>query len=404
MLINKLDDTVKYNILLPIDDNGREINIYKLSDSIVTGKNTYYPNVLLYSLINKKIFNPINEKIMSLSDVKTEDKFILTNQEYDNIIDTPIFFFIYNTDNYFHFIYDTLPYLISFFKLKEKITDLKLLMNYPNKDKNNFYPFVNEFLNLIGVNNDDIVILNTKTLYRNLFISSSYTHGHDSNLPPRKEIYEFYKEIKNKVPTNDDLPKKIYVSRRSWIHNDTTNIGTNYTNRRKMKNENELVKYLNSIGFTEVFTEKLNTIEKIQLFSSVDDVVGAIGGGLCNVLFSKKSCNLTTIVSPTFLEVNDRFKYSLNCVNNNFFLDTHHTDKSIYKLHTRVKCGNIVGEINGKTKNRLKIIYDKSPLAGWNSDVKYDVKYVKKSECVLLDNGLNSEFIINMNKLKKIIK
>ena len=30
------------------------------------------------------------------------------------------------------------------------------------------------------------------TLYKDLYISTSYTHDFDSNLPPRKEIFDFF--------------------------------------------------------------------------------------------------------------------------------------------------------------------------------------------------------------------
>lgn len=404
MIISDLNQITKFKTLFPTDSNGRDIIIYKITNSCVVGKNIFYPNTLLYSSEKDKLFNPLNEKIMSLSSVKTDDEYDFTDEPKLNKIDNPMFFFIYNTENYFHFVYDTLPYLISYFELKKEIPNLKLLMNYPNKTKKTFYPFVIEFLNVIGITNDDIVLVDKSTDYSELYLSSSYTHGIDSNLPPRKEVYEFYNKIKSLVPPNETLPKKIYISRRTWLHNNMSNIGTNYTTRRKMTNEDRLVNYLLSIGFVEVFTENLSTIDKIQLFSSVDEVVGAIGGGLCNVLFSKKECKLLTIVSPTFLNVNDRFKYSLNQVNNTLFFDTKHTERTKHKLFSRVKCGNVVGEIIGKTKDKLKIIYDESPVSGWNTNEKYNVKYVNKTDCELLDDGLNSQFKINFNKFKKIIK
>jgi hypothetical protein len=404
MVISDLSQITKFKTLFPTDSKGRSINIYKITNSCVVGKNIFYPNTLLYSSDNCKLYNPINEKVMSLSSVKSDNKFIFEVGDKSNKNTDPIFFFIYNTENYFHFVYDSLPYLISYFELKKEIPTLKLLMNYPNKTKKTFYQFVIEFLNIIGITNDDIVLVDENTEYSVLYVSSSYTHGVDSNLPPRNEVYEFYNFIKTLVPSNETLPKKIYISRRTWLHNDMSNIGTNYTTRRKMTNEDRLVDYLSSKGFVEVFTEKLSTFDKIQLFSSVDEVVGSIGGGLCNVLFSKKECKLLTIVSPTFLNVNDRFKYSLNQVRNTLFFDTKHTERSHHKLFSRVRCGDIVGEIIGKTKDKLKIMYDESPVSGWNTNEKYNTKYVNKVDCTLLDNGLNSQFKINLNKFKKLVK
>jgi capsular polysaccharide biosynthesis protein len=113
-----------------------------------------------------------------------------------------------------------------------------------------------------------ILFVNEETIYENIFISSSYTHDINSNLPPRNEIYEFYRWIvnSNKNKFIDNTPKKIYISRRSWLHSDYSNIGTNYTLKRKMENEDDLVKVLELKGYEEVFTEKLNTLEKLNLF------------------------------------------------------------------------------------------------------------------------------------------
>ena len=36
------------------------------------------------------------------------------------IINENVFFFIYNFDNYYHFLYDTLPYLYTYFELKKE--------------------------------------------------------------------------------------------------------------------------------------------------------------------------------------------------------------------------------------------------------------------------------------------
>ena len=101
-----------------------------------------------------------------------------------------LFYFIYNTDNYFHFVYDTLPYLISFMEMKKTKPKLKLLMNYPNPNKKEHYRFVSEFLDILGITDNDIKIIDENTEYSSILVSTSYTHDFDSNLPPRNEIYD----------------------------------------------------------------------------------------------------------------------------------------------------------------------------------------------------------------------
>jgi capsular polysaccharide biosynthesis protein len=387
-----------YKQLFEKDENGREISIYKLNNCFATGLSLYYPNVLLQE--NNSIVLPLLERTMSLGTgtIYERSGMIFTpkkNNDTKTIENTPLFFFIYNTDNYFHFLYDTLPYLISYMDLKKTIPDLKLLMQYPNEQRRTFYPFVLELLELIDIHKDDIIIVNSNTNYNEVYISTSYTHDFDSNLPPRKEIYDFYKLFVEKVTqtqaqSQKETPEKIYVSRRTWLHNDFNNIGTNYTMKRRMVNEDEYVDYLVKNGYTEVFTEKLTTIEKILYFSNATHVIGAIGGGISNVLFSPKTTKLEAIVSPTFLDVNKRFRYSLDCVDVYYNMNTSHVETDIYKMYMRVKTKDIIGEIEKIDGNNLIVSYTDGTNTGWNSQCKYKQMTLSKNEVERLDNGLNS--------------
>lgn len=393
-----LDNNFLYKNLFP-KENGREINLYRLKGIKLVGQNLFYPNCFLNK--NEDIINPINEKIMSLEGV-TNKTVSYVKTITNKIITTPVFYFIYNTDNYYHFVYDTLPYLISYKALKKEMPNVKLLMNYPNESKNSFYPFVLEFLELLGINDTDIIMAETNVIYKEVFVSSSYTHGIDSNLPPRKEIYDFYRELTINVNYSNsyiELPKKIYISRRSWKHGDFSNIGTNYTTRRKMINEDELVKMLESKGYVEVFTENMTTKEKIVMFANAEIVIGAIGGGLCNVLFSKNTTKVVPIVSPTFLDVNKRFIYSFSKVDVHYYNETQHTSDGFFKKYMRIKSDNIVGEIIEVLEEDLLVKYSKNFVAGWNSEMDFEIKKLKKKDCIPLDKGLNSEWQMDINNL-----
>jgi len=407
MEITKIEKIEDYNLIFDKDENGRDIKLYNLKNCQFVIDKTFYPDVSIYSHTEGKIYNPINEVIKSLEKLSFKKNFNFQLGEEKTKITIPVFYFIYNTENYFHFIYDTLPYLITFDLIRKKIPNIKLLINYPNTHTKSIYNFVKELLNLLGITENDITIVNENTIYDNVFVSSSYTHGHNSDLPPRKEIYNFFKSIvdSNLVKFKINTPKKIYISRRSWIHNDFSNIGTNYTLKRKMDNEDELVKLLSDKGFIEVFTEKLTTIEKLNLFYNADEIVGAIGGGLCNVLFSKPNTKLFTIVSPTFLDVNYRFKYSLDCVNTLYFYDTYHTETTEFKIGMRVESSEnlIVGEIIKVDEDSLTIIYSDNIVAGWSNQIEFKKIELPKSECVKLDNGLNSAFCVNLYSISNFI-
>jgi hypothetical protein len=195
MKIYKLDEIKEFTNILKKDKNDRVINLYNLSECQFNTDKTFYPDVSIYSYKNKKHFNPINEIVLSLEKQSIKKNTNLTVKKYKYNEVNPVFYFIYNTENYFHFIYDTLPYLITFKKLKDTTPDIKLLVNYPNQQTKHIYKFVLEFLSLVGINLEDLIFVNDETVYENIFISSSYTHDKNSNLPPREEVYGFFRYI-----------------------------------------------------------------------------------------------------------------------------------------------------------------------------------------------------------------
>jgi hypothetical protein len=392
-------------LFLDKDENNRQIFFYNLKNVKITGKSLYYPNILLHS--NNRLYNPIRESIMSLKKVKKDLNFELVNNNINKICDTPVFYFGYNVDNYFHYLYDTLPYLISYFEIKKKIPNLKLLINYPNEQKNKFYNFITEFLEILSIN--DYLIMDNQCLYKDVYVSSSYTHDGLSNKPPRQEIYTFFKKITSLVKekqTISNLPKKIYISRRTWIHNDYSNIGTNYTTRRKLTNEDNLVSELEKIGFVEIFTEKLSTEEKILLFYNSEVIISPIGGGIANVLFSNDKTKVYTIVSPNFTKINKRFNFVFKNHDTIFFKNTRHEQNGHWKLYMRVmdKNTNIIGEIVDIMDDTVTITYLDDFIPGWNNDFEYKKITLNKVDCVKLDDGLNSPWRMNINKFFKLLK
>jgi hypothetical protein len=403
MNINTYKSLTIFKNIFKEDENKRTINIYKVENSTLLGHSIYYPDVLLKT--ENQLIIPLLERTMSLKIGSIYEQnnmtysFNISDIEITNINTNPLFFFIYNTDNYYHFIYDSLPYLISYLELKKTIPNLKLLMQYPNSQKTNFYPFNIELLKLLSIDIADIIIANNNTRYSEIYVSTSYTHDIDSNLPPRKEIYAFYQSIvcvvKNKYPINaTETPPKIYISRRTWLHNDYSNIGTNYTTRRKMVNEDQFVEKVVADGYIEVFTENLSTIQKILYFSNATHIIGAIGGGIANVLFSNKDTLLEALISPTFLDVNNRFRYCLDCVNVTYNFNTEHIENSDFKTYMRVKTldGKIIGEIDKVYDDRLLVSYTDGSNTGWNSQNTYKKIELKISNVEKLDNGLNSNW------------
>lgn len=400
--MNDLEEVLNPFILFEKDENSREIKIFLVEDAEISGQ-LYYPGTRLYSHKTHKCYNPIRECIMSLPNQISNSVGTFDISVSSMIERRPVFFFIVNLDNFFHTLYDSLPYLISYRYLKQQIPELLLLTNFANNQQIKHHRFVLEFLEMLNISEDDLIYPNTKTIYSKIFVSSSYTHDGLSNSPPRQEIYSLYKNLANKVEANDHYPKKIYVSRRSYKHGNYENIGTNYTTRRKLVNEDELVYFLASKGYLEVFTELLSTQEKIALFKNCTHVVGPIGGGLCNVLFSKPETKLISIVSPHFLDINARFCYSFANVKVDYFKDTKHVETDKYKKHMRVLIEDmgIVGEIKEVEENSVVVMISPDVVAGWNAQTKYETMIVAKDEVKIIDNGLNSKWTMDMEKFKE---
>lgn len=402
MKINPLVRAWKSARLFPTDRTTRHINVYEVNGVELLG-DFLYPNAIIYSHQEKMAFNPINERTMSLGDKGERDWAPVFQPLFEppESVKTPVFFFLYNTDNYYHFVYDSLPYLISYFEMKERHPSLKLLVTQPNHSSKELYPFVSEFLELAGIPKSDIIFAKSGVLYETMILSDSYTHGQDSNLPPRPEVYDFLSGLTEFVDPVHDYGQKIYISRRSWIHGDKSNMGTDYTMRRKMQNEDLLVDFLTSVGYNEVFTELMSTEEKLGVFKQAQFVAGAIGGGMCNVLFCPPEARVHCIISPHFLTYNARFIYSFN-ENTKYWVDTEHVEKGYFKKYMRVQFdGGKVGEIESIANGEALIKYASETVAGWNSNVKYHTAQVPLDDLTRIDKGLNSEWKFDFTHFKR---
>ena len=320
----------------------RSVKIGEFRDCSFTGICPHYPQILMRS--QNELLLPTIERFMSLGRGTVYEETmeweppreVLKQHE-----DSPVFFFCYNTANYFHWLYDTVPYLFSYFKLKSVLPNLKLLMS-PPEGKIDLYPFVYETLSLLGIKETDIVFVDNYTKYDKVFVGSSLTHNRLSLEPPHPALWDIIKKIKSPVK---DTPKKVYVSRRTWVKDDNKNIGTDYTIQRKCVNEDSVVDLFKKNGFVEVFAEDLSMSEKVSTFANADVVAGPIGGGMANLLFSNKDTKVISINSPEFFPTNERLKNAMLHTDITFFDDTKFVDRVDDKV-THQNALSISGGLN----------------------------------------------------------
>lgn len=395
ILTKSLDDEPKLTLAFP-DSNGREVCAFALRYVQCVG--THYPSIRL--LTDSGIINPIREQIMSMPDMVDSSISAKPMKRHETY---PVFFFVYNVENYYHFVYDTLPYLMTYHALKQVVPSLRLLIGLaPQQDY--LYRFVTEFLEILGINESEVLFVDEETVYDQMFIANSYTHDGASNSPPRQEIYGLYQKMATDTWTHNLTPRKIYVSRRSHMHGQNSNMGTDYTSRRLCINEAEIVDYLLEKDYVEVFTELLSTRDKIAMFKNATHVVGPIGGGLCNVLFSRPTTKLFSIISPGFWKINSRFGYSFSGVLHTPFEITRHIETGKFKTYMRVRLqSGAIGEINQIDGNRLGVLCSTEPVAGWNSRAKYEQIWVQDHEVEPVDDGLNSPWEVDLKSFKEFI-
>ena len=421
MNIISFTDIKNWHLIKNTDENDRDIKLYLFENIILSGFSEYYPDILFKSDNDDFLILPIKEMSMSLNKKSYyEENNMIFNYKNnnDNIINIEYdtYFFIYNTENYYHFIYDTLPYLYCYLELKKSNKNLKLLMNF-NKNNNSMLPYVKESLELLNIKNDDIIIHNKNNFYKKVYLSSSLTHNGLSNKPPRNEIFDIYNIITENALKHIDIYKHIivdnvYISRRTWINNiKNDNIGTNYTTRRKLMNEDELVEKLNDYNFKEFFGENLTMIEKIILFNNAKCVIGAIGSTITNCIFCNSQCKIITLVSPHFLNINYRMKYLFNNINVIYFYNTSvHNINNEISNNVRIEITDNtsihkskIGEIEKKINDKYLIKLSNN-LIGFNISDTFVKIQLSENQFKILDNGLNSNWILNINKLIKIIK
>ena len=343
--------------LCPEDENGRVLECAFFSSIQFTGHSKHYPMPLMYSHKDKKLRLPTIERFMSLGRGTVYEEWMQYDMELCSswsCCDIPVFYFVYNTANYFHFIYDTLPYLYTYFEGKKIHPDLKLLIS-PAEDKDDLYPFVWETLELLGITREDVIFLKTDVIYNYVLVGSSLTHGGLSTKPPHRFTFD----IINRLTGDYKGPERVYISRRTWTHNKLDNIGTNYTERRRCMNEDQMAQIFSVYGFKEVFCENLTMKEKIGIFNSAKYVAGPIGGGMANVLFCPPETKVLSINSPLFFDVNDRLRHAME--------------------HTQLSHFDCTSFINKKEET----VDDLGSLS--------------------ISGGMNSQWEVDLNKLSKIL-
>ena len=327
----------KIGVLLDGSCPSRPIYMYLFLCTVLDGIDLNYPNILIKEAISPDGWRlPVRERFMSLErdSIYEHPNTWSPSPEIDKYsysIERPVFFFAYNLDNFYHFMYDTLPYLNGYLKLRRQGVNPLLLIS--QKHQQYLPAFVKEMFEALGIESKDLLFASKDYQLKELYVITSYTHNGLSTLPPHpkaciplKSAISALGQIAPVNASDKTYSDKIYISRRTWISNDKSNIGTDFTEKRKFVNEDEVVVFLSAFGFQELFTENMSLLDKVKVFSKARYVISASGGGLANLMLAPKTTSLLVINSPLFWDVNKRLRYAFDHIRIEDFNDTEFTE------------------------------------------------------------------------------
>lgn len=298
----------------------------KIDFNIIHLENCYYNN---YCFINSKYIISIvsqrhhiyNSTVLKCYNNKQVDEPIINEQK--------LYLWNANTNNYLHFIRESILVLNEFINDKKYASFKILIFN------NKLPPFVIDILQTLNLYNKLIFIKDiSKNNLRNILFKNLHIPIFN-NIELSKRSYYDYKIVKELKKHIDmyKLPEqlkynKIYVSRRTWTRNNNSNVGQDNTQIRKCINEDKLVEILSQCGYKEIFLEDYNFAEKINILNYSEKVITTYGAGIINFLYTKNTNYY--IFNSEYYHMNRDINNTINNYNKTHIYNcyTHHVDPS----------------------------------------------------------------------------
>ena len=202
---------------------------------------------------------------------------------------TFFYWYTFPTMNYYHCINDGVGPLYNYFLLKDRIPDIKFILNARPRKVEKHPPFVTELLDLLDISYE---FSDQTAQYERVYFSDTLCNerGTGKRKPPDNRIYSMIERlvrISRKIYPDVPVHDSVYLSRRTHANPqyNTHIIGEDNTVKRGLVNEDLIVNILKDIGFTEVFGENYNLGEKISMFSKMQKYISTAGAGVTNCLW-----------------------------------------------------------------------------------------------------------------------
>jgi capsular polysaccharide biosynthesis protein len=175
--------------------------------------------------------------------------------------------------NYYHWMCESIFRLWMIRKQLDKLV-LVLPEYYQHAD------FIMRSLEPFKIKNIFYIPNGKSLMVRNLCLPQIKPLCDSYNARQLKQVRQFYRDyVFIEKPIKVDAIEKLYVSRQ-------------LASRRKVVNEDEIVKILKKYGFTIFHPERHHFLEQVAIFSQVKYLVGEHGSGLTNLMFMGEGTSL----------------------------------------------------------------------------------------------------------------
>ena len=254
-----------------------------------------YVHPKLWSIITED-FNIFYDFERYLSKYKHQKEILERHNEIkkvsENILQIKGQLFLFGGENnYWHFMIDFIPRLISLKDLSQE--KIKIIIPHDLDEK--FFKFILKICKLLEINEVSFLKINRGNLiyyFENLTFTSN---------PSMHFTYYFFHKLLNKTIIKEQK-KNLYVMR-----GDTSN--------RRVLNENNLISTLKKYNYEIIDCAYLSIAEQIKKFSKAKNIIMPSGAAMANLLFIPDRINVVEIRS----NLDGDFSKKIN-LNNRFYL------------------------------------------------------------------------------------
>ena len=197
--------------------------------------------------------------------------------------DETVFYSGFYVQQWGHFLLECISRLYPIVQNPEKYKDMKIIF-LPMRENDEINGTFLELLNLIGIRDEQIVILREPTRYKKIIVPEQSLNMNIFGTKEYETIINCIVEKAIEKPVKIKTHKKIYLSRKNWSLSIGRDIG-----------EEKIEKFFNQNGFKSVSMEQYSLVEQIHILQGADHVASAICTLPHNLIFARDGIKSTII-------------------------------------------------------------------------------------------------------------